>query len=324
MPYFSRRISTSAGCLLLVMIAWSLLVVFQAQLPAQDDGATAPPAVTEGPTATGSDDVNAGDGSSSQAGDGEIARTETEGIDIFSLILKGGGFMIPIGLMSLVMVTFVIERSLGMRRERVMPLSLVDELGELAKSKGSFDPRQAYRICQRHPSTAANVIRVMLLKVGRPHSEVEHAVAEASDREANRIYGNVRWLNLAAAVTPLMGLLGTVWGMIRAFHDTTQLHAGQNKADFLAEGIYVALVTTLGGLIVAIPAAIFSHYFEGRIQNFFHEIDELLFSLMPQIERFEGRVRFSQSSVDGDGEEMESSEPGAAATEPVTPAETSP
>ena len=52
----------------------------------------------------------------------------------------------------------------------------------------------------------------MLLKVGRPHSEVEHTVAEASEREAERFYANVRWLNLAAGVAPLLGLLGTVWG----------------------------------------------------------------------------------------------------------------
>lgn len=217
--------------------------------------------------------------------------------------------MIPIGLMSLVMVTFVIERSIGMRQDRVIPPLLVDELGELADSQGAFDPRQAYRVCQRNPSAAANVIRSMLVKVGRPQSEIEHAVAESSDREANRIYANVRWLNLAAAVTPLMGLLGTVWGMIRAFHDTTQLPAGRNKADFLAEGIYVALVTTLGGLIVAIPAAIFSHYFEGRVQQMFHEIDELLFSLMPQVERYEGRVRFSPSSLQEEGEGQEEEPP---------------
>jgi biopolymer transport protein ExbB len=123
---------------------------------------------------------------------------------------------------------------------------------------------------------------------------VEHTVAEASEREAERLYANVRWLNLAAAVTPLMGLLGTVWGMIRAFHDTTLLAPGQDRADYLAEGIYVALVTTLAGLCVAIPAAIFSHYFEGRVQALFHQIDELLFNLLPQIERYEGRVRFGR------------------------------
>jgi biopolymer transport protein ExbB len=167
---------------------------------------------------------------------------------------------------------------------------------------GNFDPREAYRVCQRYPSAAANVIRSMLLKVGRPHAEVEHSVAEASEREADRIYANVRWLNLAAAVTPLLGLLGTVWGMIRAFHDTTKLPPGLNKADFLAGGIYEALVTTFSGLLVAIPAAFCAHYFESRITAMFHEIDELLFNLMPQVERYEGRVRFSRKQAEGPAE----------------------
>ena len=230
------------------------------------------------------------------------ASAAVPGINIFSLLLEGSWFMIPIVLMSLLTVTFAVERFLGLRRTRVIPGELVAELGKMGADGKSFDPREAYRICQRFPSAAANVIRVMLLKVGRPHSEVEHAVAEASEREAERLYANVRWLNLSAAVAPLMGLLGTVWGMIRAFHDTTQLLPGQNKADYLAGGIYVALVTTLGGLMVAIPAAICAHYFETRVQKSFHEIDELLFNLTPQVERFEGRVRFSRQGAEGTGQ----------------------
>lgn len=226
------------------------------------------------------------------------ARQQLDGINVFSLILKGGWFMLPIFLMSFLVVTFTIERFIALRSEKVIPHELITGLGQLGGQHGGFDPRQAYRLCQQFPSTASNVIRAMLLKVGRPHSEVEHAVAEASEREAERIYANVRWLNLSAAVTPLLGLMGTVWGMIRAFHDTTQLAPGQNKADYLAEGIYVALVTTLGGLAVAIPAAILSHYFEGRITTMFHRIDELLFNLLPQVERYEGRVRFSQKLGD--------------------------
>ena len=139
----------------------------------------------------------------------------------------------------------------------------------------------------------------MLLKVGRPHSEVEHTVAEASEREAERLYGLVRWLNLATGVTPMMGLLGTVWGMIERFHRTTLLAPGQNKAQELATGIYIALVTTYGGLMVAIPSSILAHFFEGRIQKLFHQIDEMLYSLLPQIERFEGRVRFGRPAGDG-------------------------
>lgn len=221
--------------------------------------------------------------------------------NLLSLLLKGGVLMIPILLMSVLVVALVIERFLSLRERKVLPKRLVDELGILATTKNGFDPKQAYRICQAFPSSASTVIRAMLLKVGRPQSEVERAVAEASDREASRLYGNVRWLNLVAAVAPLVGLFGTVWGMIQAFFQTTQLTAGQNKSIFLAEGIYVALVTTLGGLAIAIPAAIFSHYFEGRIQNLFFQIDELLFNLMPQIERFEGRLRMNKHDLGGSG-----------------------
>jgi biopolymer transport protein ExbB len=238
--------------------------------------------------------------------DAGAASPELEGINVFHLLVQGGYFMLPIVLMSLVVVTFAIERLLGLRKARVLPDGMVAALGKLGGPQGGFDPRQAYRVCQQFPSAASTVVRAMLLKVGRPHSEVEHAVAEASEREAARLYANVRWLNLAATVTPLLGLLGTVWGMIRAFHDTTQLAPGQNKADYLAEGIYIALVTTLSGLSVAIPAAILSHFFEGRIQNLFHQIDELLFNLMPQVERFEGRVRFSRNVAPGDGSPRES------------------
>lgn len=231
---------------------------------------------------------------------GSAPRTDIESINIFTLLVQGGAFMIPILLMSLVVVTFAIERFIGLRRVRVLPEALVEGLGQLGGPQGGFDPRKAYKLCQQYPSAAATVVRAMLLKVGRPHSEVEHAVGEASEREANRLYANVRWLTLAAAVAPLLGLLGTVWGMIRAFHDTTQLTPDQNKADYLASGIYVALVTTLAGLCVAIPAAVFAHHFEGRVQMLFHQIDEMLFNLMPQVERFEGRVRFGRQSGDGE------------------------
>lgn len=237
-----------------------------------------------------------------------------EGINVFALIVKGGWFMLPILMMSLLVVTFTIERFIALREDKTVPRELISDLGQLGGNQGGFDPRQAYRLCQQFPSTASNVIRAMLLKVGRPHSEVEHAVAEASEREAERMYANVRWLNLAAAITPLLGLMGTVWGMIRAFHDTTQLAPGQNKADYLAEGIYVALVTTLSGLAVAIPAAILAHYFEGRITTMFHRIDELLFNLLPQVERYEGRVRFSHQSHEP------SEGPPPIATQPPPPA----
>lgn len=253
-----------------------------------------------------------------QGGGADATGTDSESINIFKLLVQGGFFMIPILVMSLMVVTFVIERFLGLRRSKVLPDGLVAGLGRLGAPQGGFDPRSAYKLCQQFPSSAANVVRAMLLKVGRPHSEVEHAVAEASEREANRLNTNVRWLTLAAAVAPLLGLLGTVWGMIHAFHNTTLLTPDVNKAEYLAKGIYVALVTTLGGLCVAIPAAIFAHHFEGRIQSLFHEVDEMLFNLMPQVERFEGRVRFSRQSGDGEANGGANGGASPAAPPPVT------
>jgi biopolymer transport protein ExbB len=156
------------------------------------------------------------------------------------------------------------------------------------------------------------VIKAMLLKVGRPHTEVEHAVSEANEREAARLYVNVRWLSLAAGVTPLMGLLGTVWGMIKAFFVTAKLPTGANKAEQLADGIYIALVTTFAGLAVAIPAAVLAHLFETWIQRLFRELDETLLGLMPQLERFEGRLRVSREQMDGPAVESSPAAPLAA------------
>ena len=279
------------------------LVLSDSAWPYQDEATDGAEATSEESVAgPSSEPVAENDPADAESEETDPSADAVEDINLLSLFWQGSWFMIPIVLMSLVTVTFVVERFLGLRRIRVIPEELVQEIGQIGEDGEPFDPRQAYRICQRFPSATANVIRVMLLKVGRPHSEVEHAVAEASEREAERLYANVRWLNLSAAVAPLMGLLGTVWGMIRAFHDTTQLQAGQNKADYLASGIYTALVTTLGGLMVAIPAAIFAHYFETRVQRSFHEIDELVFNLAPQIERFEGRVRFSRQGAEGTGQ----------------------
>ncbi len=264
-------------------ILWVLalvLVGLSMPLSAQESGPLDNPAPSQ-PAATGGEQA-AGDAAAS----GEL--------NLFLLFWQSKWWMLPIGILSFIVVAVTVDRLIALSRTRVMPEPLLSELGRLGNARDGFDPREAYRICQRYPSAASMVIRAMLLKVGRPHSEVEHAVKEASEREAQRLYGNVRWLNLAAAVAPLFGLMGTVWGMIRAFHDTTQMLPGQNKSDYLAEGIYLALVTTLGGLAVAIPAAILSHYFEGRVVSIFHRIDELLFNLLPQIEKYEGRVRFSQ------------------------------
>ena len=276
-------------------------------LSAQEGGDPNSQAVLEG-------DDNANPGAAEEQA--RATRRETR-LNFLDLLSRGGWFMVPLGLLSIVVIAITIERAIALRSRKVMPRRLIHELSQMSAHHGGFDPRVAYRICQVYPSSAARVIQAMLLKIGRPQSEVEHAVAEASQREANRLATVVGWLTLAAAVAPLIGLLGTVWGMIHAFYELTNLNPSQNKAETLASGIYTALVTTMCGLMIAIPAAVIAHIYENRIVNWFHRIDEMLASMMPQVERYEGQVRFgnipnerAQGQHDGSRREKSSADSG--------------
>ncbi len=214
------------------------------------------------------------------------------------VVLGWGCLYAPILFFSILMCACAVERFIGLRTARVVPSELVQGLGEMS-AQGGFDPRRAYRLCQEYPSTLANVVKAMLLKVGRPHSEVEQTVKETKDAEATKLYANVRPIALAQTVGPMLGLLGTVQGIIMAFSQISSSTAATNSNKFtqFAEGIYTALITTFAGLCVAIPAAVFCHYFEGRIQKLFHQIDDVLSSLLPQVEKYEGKLRVSQDQL---------------------------
>lgn len=224
-------------------------------------------------------------------------RAKPSGIDLLSLITRGGAFMIPIGLMSFLVVTLAVERLLSLRRKRVIPRALTDDLEAMMHPIDRFSPAAAWAVCREHPSPAATAIESMLLRTGQPLSEIERAASEAVQREADDYASPIRWLSLAAAATPLMGLLGTVWGMIVAFHESTTLTADRSRSEQLSEGIYTALVTTLAGLVVAIPAAILAQYLENRLAKLFHQIERFAFEIAPGLARFTGRFRLDSEGV---------------------------
>ena len=224
-----------------------------------------------------------------------LSRVQT----LWELFLAGGALMWPITAMSLMVVAFGIERLVALRGGRFVPRKFAAQLAALA-AEGPFDPRKVYRLCLAHPSVVADVVRTMLERIGRPLAEVEHAVDVAKDREASRLYANIRPISLAATITPLLGLLGTVQGMILAFYTTATLQAGANRAAELAQGIYVALITTFAGLCVAIPAAMLGHYLEGRILAGFRRVDDVVAGLLPQVERYENRGRVTAAQLAGE------------------------
>jgi biopolymer transport protein ExbB len=139
---------------------------------------------------------------------------------------------------------------------------------------GELDRDQALSLCEDNGSPVAEVFAGAVRKWGRPAVEVEQAILDAGERATNSLRRNLRVFNGVATVSPLLGLLGTVVGMIRSFNAIATSDA-MGRPELLASGISQALLTTAAGLTVAIPALIFYMYFVSRVDRLIIDIDAL-------------------------------------------------
>ena len=191
------------------------------------------------------------------------------------IVKSGGPLMIPIGLCSFILVVFVFERFISLRKGRIIPGPFTKRfLEQLREQELNVD--SATTICDRNNSEMANVFRAGVQKWGRPAVEVEQAVLDEGERTSNRLRKYLRLINGVATVCPLLGLLGTVLGMIHAFDSiATATSAGTDPKALIAIGISQALLTTAAGLSVAIPALIAYLFFSSRVDKHVMEIDAL-------------------------------------------------
>jgi biopolymer transport protein ExbB len=139
---------------------------------------------------------------------------------------------------------------------------------------GELDREQALELCEENGSPVAQVLAGAVRKWGRPSVEVEQGVIDSGERVAAGLRKYLRVLNAVATISPLLGLLGTVTGMIRAFNVIAAADA-LGRPQLLASGISEALLTTAAGLFVAIPAMTFSMIFVSRVDRLIVEIDSL-------------------------------------------------
>ena len=235
-----------------------------------------------------------------QAPAAEPAAAASSMPSLWDLAIQGGWFMIPIAVASIITIAFTLERIAGLRTGRILPRELIGKLRTLVTETG-LDPRKTWEACQEHPSPLANAVKAAILKTGRSQTEVEKAVEDAVEREANGMTRNMRPINVVASIAPLLGLLGTVQGMIMAFMVTsTTTSTGTAKAQELAHGIYTALVTTFAGLSVAVVSVVLANWLEGKVEKLLERMEGIFLDLLPQFERFEGRMRVSES-IEGDG-----------------------
>jgi len=183
-------------------------------------------------------------------------------------IIPGGIVMYILLGLSVIAIAVIVERLISLRRSIVIPSKLVEEIEAAVRNK---DDISAENLCRNHNNAMTRILWRALKKRGVSRPVLKEIIEENGRQEIAHLERFIGVLSLIAAIAPLLGLLGTVIGMIEVFAVISL--EGVGKADILAGGISKALTTTAAGLCVAIPSLVAYRYFESRVDQFVIEIE---------------------------------------------------
>lgn len=221
--------------------------------------------------------------SSGSAAEGVTAEAPPPGF--WEIVFSGGSTGVAIMLLlialSVAAVYLVIDHLLTIRRQEIMPEGLADQVRELLQAGRVAEADQS---CRAHPSFLAFVLLNGLAEVDGGWEAVEKAVEDATAEQAARLFRKIEYLSVIANIAPMVGLLGTVMGMILCFHRVAVSQGTAGAAD-LAEGIYQALVTTVAGLLIAIPSLGAFAIFRNRVDQFVAEAAYLVQHVFAPLKR---------------------------------------
>ncbi|MDD3011521.1 MAG: MotA/TolQ/ExbB proton channel family protein [Bacteroidales bacterium] len=197
---------------------------------------------------------------------GEMALTEEAGeitVSVWELTQKGGWIMAILGIMSLLAVYIFIERYLMIKRASKEDKNFMNNIRDYMHN-GRLEA--AMDLCKNTNTPIARMIQKGLSRLGKPLTDINAAIENVGNLEVARLEKNVGTLATVASVSPMIGFLGTVIGMVKAFYDMSM--AGNNiDIGLLSSGIYQAMVTTIGGLIVGIIGYILYNILVARIEK---------------------------------------------------------
>ena len=202
--------------------------------------------------------------------------------NFLGLIWKAGGPAgAVIGIMSIIGVGLIIEHFMNVTRDKLAPPEMIDELQSLLDGN---EVQAAYDLCDQNPNYLTNVVGAALPKLSSGYESMEQAAADVGEEEAIKLHAKISWLSLIGNISPMCGLLGTVMGMLKAF-GVIERETSPSPAK-LAGGIKEALITTMLGLVVAIPMMIGFFFFRNRVVRIILEIsaisEDLLDRFRPQ------------------------------------------
>ena len=199
---------------------------------------------------------------------------------MYELFLKGGILMYPIAFCSIIAVGIFLERMWVLRRMRVLPRDFLIEVEDLVMRRKR---PEAISLCKRNNSSIAHVVRVGIENYGKKRDVIKEKIEEVGRREAASLERYINVIGTIAGVSPLLGLLGTVSGMIKSFNIISM----QGVADptSLAGGISEALITTAAGLVVAIPTFVIYRYLSNKADSLILEMEENSIRMVDLVKR---------------------------------------
>jgi len=181
---------------------------------------------------------------------------------------KGGFLMYPIFICSLVALTIFFERMFYLKSIKTKSKRFVDRVKNMVK-KGSIE--LAVSACRKSPTPISQIMLAGLMKYGQRREEIKEAIEDSANQEIPLLEKNLSTLSTIGNIAPLLGLLGTVFGMIKAFNVISIMGVGNPEA--LAGGISEALLTTAFGLSVAIPTVVIYNYLAHRVDKLINEME---------------------------------------------------
>jgi biopolymer transport protein ExbB len=191
----------------------------------------------------------------------------------YELVLSGGPVMVPLGICSVAALAFGAERLFALRQRRLGTRGFAEGLrGALRGGQSPGARERARALCAESGTPLARVIAAALERAHEGPAQAEKAAEDAGARELASLHSSLRPLVAIAAIAPLLGLLGTVWGIILAFGDIGGSDA-LGRPDVLAASISQALVTTATGLVIAIPVHVLYHWLRARVDRFARETE---------------------------------------------------
>jgi len=213
-------------------------------------------------------------------------------MDVLDLLQRGGVLMYVIGLVSVVALAVFTERLWALQRVKILPRGLMAKVRELLEQGKKQD---AMLLCEQSRTSIGAIYRAVLKYSDEPLPVVKEAAEEVGSKEAARLERFVPALGTAAQIGPLLGLLGTVTGMIGVFQIVAETGVGSPLE--MAAGIWEALLTTAFGLVVGIPALIAHRFILARVDGLVLELEEEAMGLL-EILREGARETTAERAVD--------------------------